>query len=155
MAETASWKSAPSAKTQTPSALFTLSWSHYVFLMGIKNEEGRCFYEIEAAGQHWSLRELKRQFDSGLYERLALSHDKEGVLRLSTQGQLVTRPEDMLKEPYVLEFLGLEEKAKYSESDLENAIIDKLEHFLFFIRIVCASKNPKAWLVFLAVRNLH
>jgi predicted nuclease of restriction endonuclease-like (RecB) superfamily len=130
MAVTASRKSDSDAKTQISSALFTLSWSHYVFLMGVKSEEERCFYEIEAAGQQWSLRELKRQFGSGLYERLALSRDKEGIVQLSKQGQRITRPEDLLKEPYVLEFLGLEEKAKYSESDLENAIIDKLEHFL-------------------------
>lgn len=98
--------------------------------MGIKNQGDRSFYEIEAAGQHWSLRELKRQFDSGLYERLALSRDKDGVKQLATQGQRVDRPEDLLKEPYILEFLGLEEKVRYSESDLENAIIDKLENFL-------------------------
>lgn len=78
----------------------------------------------------WSLRELKRQFNAGLYERLALSRDKEGIRKLSAQGQVVTRPEDLLKEPYVLEFLGLAEKTRYTESDLESAIIDKLEHFL-------------------------
>jgi predicted nuclease of restriction endonuclease-like (RecB) superfamily len=98
--------------------------------MGIKSEAERGFYEIEAAGQGWSLRELKRQFNAGLYERLALSRDKEGIRKLAAQGQVVTRPEDLLKEPYVLEFLGLAEKARYSESDLESAIIDKLEHFL-------------------------
>ena len=129
-AETASRKSGPAAKTQTTSTLFTLSWSHYVFLMGIKGEEERCFYEIEATAEHWSLRELKRQFNSGLYERLALSRDKKGIMQLSKQGQCISRPEDLLKEPYVLEFLGLEEKQKYSKSDLENAIIDKLERFL-------------------------
>jgi predicted nuclease of restriction endonuclease-like (RecB) superfamily len=78
----------------------------------------------------WTLPELKRQFNSGLYERLSLSRSKEDVRKLATEGQLVTRPEDLLKEPYVLEFLGLDEKAKYSESDLESAIIDKIEHFL-------------------------
>jgi predicted nuclease of restriction endonuclease-like (RecB) superfamily len=76
------------------------------------------------------LRELKRQFASGLYERLALSRDKDGIRQLADEGQIVTRPEDLLKEPYVLEFLGLEEKDHYTESDLETAIIDKLEHFL-------------------------
>lgn len=109
---------------------FRLGWSHYVFLMGIKNKEERRFYEIEAVEQGWSLRELKRQLDSGLYERLALSRDKEGVRKLAREGQVVARPEDLLKEPYVLEFLGLEAKARYSESDLEMAIIDKLETFL-------------------------
>jgi predicted nuclease of restriction endonuclease-like (RecB) superfamily len=126
--ETLSRKSLENA--QAASALLALSWSHYVFLMGVKNEEERRFYEIEAAGQGWSLRELKRQFGSGLYERLALSRDKDGVRQLAREGQVVSRPEDLLKEPYVLEFLGLDERAKYSESDLESAIIDKLEHFL-------------------------
>jgi predicted nuclease of restriction endonuclease-like (RecB) superfamily len=128
--EAPSRKSGSIEKAQAASAQFTLSWSHYVFLMGIKSEAERGFYEIEAAGQGWSLRELKRQFNAGLYERLALSRDKEGIRKLAAQGQVVTRPEDLLKEPYVLEFLGLAEKARYSESDLESAIIDKLEHFL-------------------------
>ena len=117
-------------KTQTLSAPFHLSWSHYVFLMGIRNPDERSFYEIEATEQNWSLRELKRQFDSGLFERLALSKDKEGVRRLARKGQVIIRPEDLLKDPYVLEFLGLDEKIRYSESDLEAAIIDKLEQFL-------------------------
>ncbi|HCK80640.1 MAG TPA: PDDEXK nuclease domain-containing protein [Candidatus Competibacter sp.] len=112
------------------SASFHLSWSHYVFLISVENDAERRFYEIESAGQGWSLRELKRQFNAGLYERLALSRDKDGVRQLATQGQIIGRPEDLLKEPYVLEFLGLDEQAKYSESDLESAIIDKLEHFL-------------------------
>lgn len=110
--------------------VFALSWSQYVFLISIDSPDERRFYEIEAAEQGWSLRELKRQFNSGLYERLALSRDQEGVRQLSAEGQVISRPEDMLKEPYVLEFLGLDEKEKYSESDLETAIIDKLEHFL-------------------------
>jgi len=76
------------------------------------------------------LPELTRQFDSGLYERLALSRDKEGVRKLAKEGHVIAKPEDLLKEPYVLEFLGLDGNAKYSESDLESAIIDKLEHFL-------------------------
>ena len=108
---------------------FTLSWSHYVFLMGLYEEE-RKFYEIEAYEQNWSLRELRRQFDTSLYERLALSRDKKGVRQLAQKGQIVEKSDDLLKEPYVLEFLGLDESAKYSESDLESAIIDKLEHFL-------------------------
>jgi len=127
---TASRKSVLAGKTQTLSAQFTLSWSHYVFLMGIKDDGERGFYEIEAANSGWSLRELKRQFNSGLYERLALSRDQDGVRKLAAEGQIISRPEDLLKEPYVLEFLGLDEKARYSESDLETAIIDKLEHFL-------------------------
>lgn len=109
---------------------FTLSWSQYIFLIGIKDEDERSFYEIEAANNNWTLPELTRQFNSGLYERLALSRDKEGVRKLAKEGHVVTKPEELLKEPYVLEFLGLDEKAKYSESDLESAIIDKLEQFL-------------------------
>lgn len=113
-----------------PAMSFTLSWSHYVFLMGINDENERSFYEIEASQSGWSLPELKRQFDSSLYERLALSRDKKRVRKLAQEGHTVNRPADLLKEPYVLEFLGLEEKPAYSESDLESAIIDKLQHFL-------------------------
>ena len=109
---------------------FTLSWSHYVFLMGIKDENERSFYEIEAREQNWSLRELKRQYDASLYERLALSRDKNGIRALSKKGQVIEKSNDILKNPYVLEFLGLEEHEKYSESDLESAIIGKLEQFL-------------------------
>ena len=120
--------------SQTPSAqlaaAFPLPWSQYVFLLGIRDSAERQFYEIEAAHNSWTLPELKRQFDASLYERLALSRDKDEVRRLALEGQIVDAPKDLLKEPYVLEFLGLEEKAKYSESDLETAIIDKLERFL-------------------------
>lgn len=115
---------------QANQSSFTLSWSHYVFLIGVKNAAERSFYEIEAAVSDWSLRELKRQFSSSLYERLALSRDKKGIMKLAHKGQVVTKPQDLLKEPYVLEFLGLDEKTKYSETELESAIIDKLEHFL-------------------------
>lgn len=109
---------------------FSLSWSHYVFLLGIKSPDERSFYEIEAASQDWTLRELKRQFDSGLYERLALSRDKEGIRKLAREGQIVSQPQDLLKEPLVLEFLGLSEQTRYSESELETAIIDRLGQFL-------------------------
>jgi predicted nuclease of restriction endonuclease-like (RecB) superfamily len=109
---------------------FKLSWSHYVFLLGIKNPDERSFYEIEAAGQNWTLRELKRQFNSGLYERLALSRDKENIKKLAEEGQVITDPRDIFKEPYVLEFLGLDDNQHYSESDLETAIIDQIEKFL-------------------------
>jgi predicted nuclease of restriction endonuclease-like (RecB) superfamily len=112
------------------SPLLTLSWSHYVFLLGIKDSAERSFYELEAVQQNWSVRELKRQFNTSLYERLALSRDKDEVMRLAQHGQVVATPKDLLKTPYVLEFLGLEERHHYSESDLETAIIDKLEHFL-------------------------
>ncbi len=111
-------------------AQFTLGWSHYVFLMGIANKEERAFYEIEAMQQDWSLRELKRQFNTGLYERLALSRDKKGIRKLASDGHAIEKAHDLFKEPYVLEFLGLDEKKAYTESDLETAIIDKLEYFL-------------------------
>jgi predicted nuclease of restriction endonuclease-like (RecB) superfamily len=116
--------------SQTLSAKFPLSWSHYLFLMGISNPDERRFYELEAASEGWSLRELKRQFASSLYERLALSRDKAGVKELSEKGQLVEKHADVIKDPLVLEFLGLEEHHRYSETDLETAIIDKLENFL-------------------------
>lgn len=109
---------------------FRLSWTHYVFLMGITNADERSFYEIEAADQCWNLHELKRQFDSGLYERLALSRDKEGIRRLAQEGQIISQPKDLLKEPLVLEFLGLSEQTRYSESELESALIDQLGQFL-------------------------
>ena len=109
---------------------FTLSWSHYIFLMNIDNLNERRFYEIESGQNQWSLSELKRQFNAGIYERLALSRDKKGVMDLAKKGHIIEKPEDVLKNPVVLEFLGLDTKADYSESDLESAIIDKLETFL-------------------------
>lgn len=107
-----------------------LSWSHYLFLMRIDNIEERKFYEIETIENNWSLRELRRQFDTSLYERLSLSRDKKGIKELSEKGQIIERAKDSLKDPYVLEFIGFPEIEKYSESDLEQRIIDKLEHFL-------------------------
>lgn len=107
-----------------------LSFSHYVFLMRIPNIDERHFYEIEAAHNGWGIKELERQYDSALYERLAMSRDKEGIERLSTEGQIIEKPEDLLEDPYVLEFTGLPELAKYSETDLETKIIDHLQEFL-------------------------
>lgn len=115
---------------QTVSDQFTLSYSHYLFLMRIDNPDERKFYEIEATSSNWSLRELKRQFDSALYERLSLSKDKEKVKLLAQQGQVIENPNDIVKDPYVLEFLGLPEKSYYSESELESRLIEKLENFL-------------------------
>ena len=109
---------------------FYLSWSHYLKLMRIKNVDERHFYEIEAAKNDWSLSELKRQYDSSLYERLALSGDKEKVLQLAQKGQVVETPADAVKDPYILEFLGLPELPVYSESELETRIIDHLQQFL-------------------------
>ena len=115
---------------QTLSVQLPLSWSHYLFLMGVANPDERQFYEVECANEGWSLRELKRQFDASLFERLALSKDQEGVKKLSEHGALVEKPSDVIKDPLVLEFLGFEEHHRYSETELETAIIDKLEHFL-------------------------
>ena len=109
---------------------FPLSWSHYVALLSVTNPDARRFYEIEAADNCWSVRELKRQIGSSLYERLALSRDKHEVRRLARDGQVVEKASDLIKDPVVLEFLGLEEKPAYSESDLETAIIDRLQQFL-------------------------
>ncbi len=109
---------------------FALSWSHYLKLMRIENVEERHFYEIESIENAWSLSELNRQFDSSLYERLALSRDKKKVKELATKGQLIENPKDLLKEPYVLEFLGLPELNSYSELELESKIINNLQHFL-------------------------
>ena len=137
--QTLSAKSPAKSLTKTPigqtlSARFTpafsLSWSHYVFLMNIDNRDERRFYEIESGQNQWSLSELKRQFNSGIYERLALSRDKNGVKDLAKKGHVIEKPEDMIRNPVVLEFLGLDEKTHYTESDLESAIIDKLETFL-------------------------
>ncbi len=109
---------------------FKVSWSHYLQLMRIKDDSERSFYEIEAAESNWSLRTLQRQYNSSLYERLALSRDKDAVLRLAKEGNVIEKPEDIVKQPTVLEFLGMEEKAKYVESDLETALINKLQKFL-------------------------
>jgi len=98
--------------------------------MRIENEAERSFYEIETAKTGWGVRTLQRQYNSSLYELLALSRDKEGVLRLASEGNVITKPEDIIKQPTVLEFLGMEEKAKYSETDLETALINKLQKFL-------------------------
>ena len=109
---------------------FLLGWSHYVTLLTIDNHDERRFYEIEAVANSWSVRELDRQISSSLYERLALSRNKNEIRRLSEKGQTVEKAADIIKNPLVLEFLGLEEKPGYSEDELETAIIDKIEHFL-------------------------
>lgn len=119
-----------SQKQQTPSAKFNLSWSHYLTLMRIDNENERQFYEIEAYNSSWSVRELKRQYDSALYKRLVLSRDKKKVKELSEKGHILQKPKDAIKDPYILEFIGLPENSKYSESQLEQKVVDKLEQFL-------------------------
>lgn len=109
---------------------FSLSWSHYLILMRIENTDERSFYEIECNRQMWSVRQLSRQVNSSLYERLALSRDKDSVMRLSQDGLIVEKPSDIIKNPITLEFLGLKPDAIYTESKLENAIIGKMQHFL-------------------------
>ncbi|MGB0999325.1 MAG: PDDEXK nuclease domain-containing protein [Flavobacteriales bacterium] len=117
-------------KRQTSSGEFSLSWSHYLKLMRIDNEGERKFYEIESLKNNWSVRELNRQYDSALYTRLVLSRDKDKVKALSEKGLILEKAKDVVKDPYILEFLGLPEHSKYSENELEQELIDKLEYFL-------------------------
>lgn len=109
---------------------FSLSWSHYLVLMRIDNTDERHFYEIESQKENWSVRQLQRQYASSLYERLALSKEKTEVMRLANEGQVVEKPQDILKNPVTLEFLGLKSASIYSETKLESAIIGKLQQFL-------------------------
>ena len=114
----------------TPEPVFTLSWSHYLILMRIENADARRFYEIECTQQQWSVRQLGRQVGSSLYERLALSRNKDEVMRLAREGQTIEKPSDVIKNPITLEFLGLKPDSVYTESKLENAIIGKMQQFL-------------------------
>ncbi len=107
-----------------------LTWTHYRILLKIGRREARDFYRIESAKNNWSIRELERQIGSLLYERIALSKDKKEVKTLSLRGQEIQKPQDMIKDPYVLEFLNLREDRNYLEKDLEHALIDKLQQFL-------------------------
>ena len=107
-----------------------LSWTHYRLLFRIEKGEARNFYMLESVKNNWSTRELERQINSLLYERLALSKDREKVLELSTKGQVIQEPADIIKDPYVLEFLDLKESRNFLEKDLEHALIDKLQAFL-------------------------
>lgn len=118
------------SKGQTVSDEFRLSWSHYLKLMRIDDENERKFYEIESIKNNWSISELQRQYDSALYTRLSLSRNKSEVMKLSEEGLVLEKPKGAIKDPFILEFLGLPEKSVYSESDLEQKLIDKLEHFL-------------------------
>lgn len=117
-------------KGYTIDSQFTLSWSHYLVLMRIENPDERNFYEVECRNQNWSVRQLQRQYNSSLYERLALSRDKDEVMRLAAEGQTVEKPADIIKSPLTLEFLGLKPDSSYSESHLESAIIGKIQTFL-------------------------
>jgi predicted nuclease of restriction endonuclease-like (RecB) superfamily len=107
-----------------------LSWSHYVELLKIDDELERSFYEKQSLIENWNVRELIRQKKSSLFLRLAGSQDKEGILKLAQQGKIIEQPTDLLREPYVLEFLKIPEPYHLSETDLEKRIIDNLQHFL-------------------------
>ncbi len=115
---------------QFPSAL---SWSHYLVLLRVTKPEARAFYEIEAARESWSVRELERQVAALLFERLSMNKNPEQVLALARHGQRVSVPSDVLKDPFVLEFADLSENPAAQERDLEQAIIDRLEDFLLEI----------------------
>lgn len=107
-----------------------LSWTHYRTLLRVDKAEARAFYEIEAIKNNWAARELERQINSLLYERLALSRDKKGLIRLAVKGHEVQKPTDVFKDPVVMEFLGLPESPRLVETDLEQALIDNLQTFL-------------------------
>ena len=107
-----------------------LNWSHYCLIMRLDEKLARSFYAIETEKENWSVRVLDRQINSMLFERIALSKDKKGVLKLAQKGQTIEKAEDLIKDPYILEFLGLEELFKYTESQLEQKIIDNLQKFL-------------------------
>jgi predicted nuclease of restriction endonuclease-like (RecB) superfamily len=111
-------------------SLLPISWSHYSFLMRIKNELERQFYEIETFKNQWSVRELERQFNAGLFERITVSKNKSEILRLAKEGQIVEQPKDLIKDPLILDFLGLESSSSYTETELETAIINQLEKFM-------------------------
>ena len=107
-----------------------LSWSHYRALMRVENEEARQFYEQEAARNRWTKRQLERQINTLLFERLLKSRDKAGVLQLANEGHATEHPIDIIKDPYALEFLGLPESHRLLESDLESALTTHMQEFL-------------------------
>ena len=110
-----------------------LSWTHYCELLYISDDDKRSFYEKEAINSNWSVRELKRQISSSLFERLLLSNgeaNKKKVLELALKGNEIAKPEDIVKDPYVFEFLGLPENKPMMESDLEEALVRQIEKFL-------------------------
>lgn len=107
-----------------------LTWSHYFEILKAENELEIGFYTKQCEKERWSVRELKRQMKSSLFERIALSKDKEGVLKLANQGHMVEKPEDLLKDPFVLEFLDIPEHYQYLENELEEQIISNLQKFI-------------------------
>lgn len=106
------------------------NWSQYRLLMQIDNEDKREYYELESANNHWTGRELERQINSGLYERLLLSNDKEAILAIARKERIPEQASEIIKDPMVLEFLGLKRDATYYEKDLESALITHLQTFL-------------------------
>ena len=110
--------------------VFNLPWTHYQILMRIENPLERNFYEVEATNGQWSKRYLQRQVASSLFERVALSRNKEEVIKLATQGQTIEKPDDIIKNPLVLEFCGLKPDESYNETKLENSLISKIQQFL-------------------------
>ncbi len=122
---------APRSESWQPGQLhLNLSWTHYRTLLRVEKTGARAFYEIEAIRNNWSARELERQINSLLFERLALSKNKKGLMRLATKGQVIQRPADVFKDPVVMEFLGLPALPKLVESHLEEALINNLQAFL-------------------------
>jgi predicted nuclease of restriction endonuclease-like (RecB) superfamily len=122
---------APRTESWEPGQLHpNLSWTHYRTLLRVDKADARAFYEIEAIKNNWSARELERQKNSLLFERLALSRDKKGVMWLATKGQEIQHPADIFKDPVVMEFLGLPESPRLVESNLEQSLINNLQHFL-------------------------
>jgi len=107
-----------------------LSWTHYRLLLKVEKPDARSFYETECVNSRWSTRELERQISSLLFERLALSRDKKGVMELANKGHEIQKPEDLVKDPYILEFAGIRQDERFQEKELEQALIDKLQHFL-------------------------
>nr|NQU92595.1 DUF1016 domain-containing protein [Bacteroidota bacterium] len=139
--------------------LHQLSWSHYCELLKIDDHLERSFYEKQCGNEKWSVRELKRQINSALFQRLALSKDKKGILELAKKGQVITSANDLIKDPYIFEFLNLPEQSLYSESDLEKALLDKLQNLLMELgkgftfvgrqyRITISNKHHRVDLVF-------
>lgn len=107
-----------------------LTWSHYYEILKADSELEIGFYSKQCENENWSVRELKRQMKSSLFERIALSKDKDGVLKLSKKGHIVEAPEDLLKDPFVLEFLNIPEQYQYQENELEEQIISNLQQFI-------------------------
>jgi predicted nuclease of restriction endonuclease-like (RecB) superfamily len=107
-----------------------LTWTHYAEILTISDPLARSFYEKQSANEGWSVRQLKRQIQSGLFQRLALSKDKAGVLALAAEGYHLNKAEDIVRDPYILEFLGIPENHRLSEKELETKLIDKLQDFL-------------------------